>query len=100
VQDRALILILCFSESSLNYEANHQDNYIGICGVNPTIWSDYLNNKGIDYNSLQGGLTVYNYYLEKTNDKKKAILKYKKVVKSKKVKKIVDKIIVIEKELK
>jgi hypothetical protein len=72
---------------------------VGVCGVNPSIWSDYLSNKGIDYNSLQGGLTVYKYYLEKTNDKKKAILKYKKVVKSKKVKKIVDKIIIIEKEL-
>jgi hypothetical protein len=92
-------LILCFSESSLNYEANHQDNYIGLCGVNPVVWSDYLKDKGIDYNSLQGGYAVYNYYLEKTNDKKKAILKYKKVIKSKKVKKIVDKIIVIEKEL-
>ena len=94
-----MILILCFSESSLNYEANHQGLYVGVCGVNPSIWSDYLSNKGIDYNSLQGGLTVYKYYLEKTNDKKKAILKYKKVVKSKKVKKIVDKIIIIEKEL-
>lgn len=59
-----------------------------------------MNHKGIDYNSLKGGLAVYHYYLSETNNKKEAILKYKKVIKSKRVKKIVDKIIVIERELK
>lgn len=74
--------------------------YIGVCGVNEYLWKDYLEQKGIDFNSLRGGLEVYKFYLNANNgDKKAAILDFKGAVKSKKVKKIVDKILVIEKEL-
>ena len=75
--------------------------YIGVCGVNEYLWKDYLQEKGIDFNSLKGGLEVYRFYLNANNgDKKAAILDFKGAVKSKKVKKIVDKILVLEKEIK
>lgn len=91
--------MLCFTESSLNYKANHQGLYDGVCGVSPGIWNDYLSDKGVHYNSLQGGLLVYKYYLKKTKNKRDALLRFKGVVKNEKVKKIVDKILVLEKEL-
>ena len=62
---------MCFTESSLNYEANHQGLYNGVCGVNPFIWNDYLLSQGINYNSLLGGLMVYKHYLAETKNKKK-----------------------------
>ena len=75
--------------------------YESYCGVNPFIWKDDLDKKGIDYNSLRGGLEVYKFYLKVNNgNKKKAILNFKGVDKNQKVKEIVDKILVIEKELK
>ena len=61
---------MCFTESSLNYETKHQGLYDGVCGVDPDIWNDYLADKGVHYNSLQGGLLVYKYYLKKTNNKR------------------------------
>ena len=70
------------------------------CGVNPFVWKDDLDKKDIDYNSLRGGLEVYKFYLKVNNgNKKKAILDFKGVDKNQKVKEIVDKILVIEKEL-
>ena len=92
-------MTLCFTESSLDYEANHQGLYNGICGVNPFIWNDYLLSQGIDYNSLLGGLMVYKHYLAETKNKKKAILEFKGVDKNEKVKKVVDKILIIENSL-
>lgn len=75
--------------------------YIGVCGVSEYVWKDYLEGKGIDFNSLRGGLEVYKFYLNANNgDKKAAILDFKGAVKSKKVKKIVDKILVLEREIK
>ena len=75
--------------------------YIGVCGVNEYLWKDYLQEKGIDFNSLRGGLEVYRFYLNANNgDKKAAILDFKGAVKSKKVKKIVEKILILEKEIK
>ena len=57
-----------------------------------------MEEKGIDFNSLRGGLEVYKFYLNANNgNKKAAILDFKGAVKSKKVKKIVDKILVLEK---
>lgn len=91
---------MCFSESSFNYKANHQDLYVGVCGVNEYLWKDYLEEKGIHYNSLKAGLEVYKFYLNANNgNKKKALLEFKGVEKSKKVKEIVDKILVLEKEI-
>ena len=93
-------MVLCFSESSLNFEANHQGKYDGICGVNPIYWNEYLADQGFEYNSLKGGVEVYKFYLDKYDNKKTALLKYKGANTNVKVKKIVDKIIRLEKEFK
>lgn len=84
----------------MNYSANHQGLYVGVCGVNPKHWQEYLTEKGLDYNSIQGGKEVLNYYLEQYGSRKKALLKYKGVETSAKVKKIVDKILRLELEYK
>lgn len=93
-------MILCFSESSLDYEASHQGQYISVCGVNPSYWQEFINDKGYEVNSIKAGIEVYKFYLDKYKDKRTALLKFKGVDKNKKVKKIVDKIIIIERELK
>ncbi len=101
IKDKKFISLLCFSETSLREDVLHQGLYESYCGVNPFIWKDDLDKKGIDYNSLRGGLEVYKFYLKVNNgNKKKAILDFKGVDKNKKVKEIVDKILVIEKEIK
>lgn len=84
----------------MNYSANHQGLYIGVCGVNPKHWQGYLTEKGLDYNSIQGGKEVLNYYIEQYGSKREALLKYKGVINSTKVKGIVDKIIRLETEYK
>ena len=100
IKDKKFISLLCFSETSLREDVLHQGLYESYCGVNPFIWKDDLDKKGIDYNSLRGGLEVYKFYLKVNNgNKKKAILDFKGANKNQKVKEIVDKILVIEKEL-
>ena len=100
IKDKKFISLLCFSETSLREDVLHQGLYESYCGVNPFIWKDDLDKKGIDYNSLRGGLEVYKFYLNANNgNKKKAILDFKGVDKNQKVKEIVDKLLVIEKEL-
>lgn len=82
----------------MDYEATHQGLYIDVCGVNPYIWGDYIDELGVKRNSLKAGIEVYKFYFDKYGDKKTALLKFKGVDKNKKVKKIVDKIIRLEKE--
>lgn len=84
----------------MDYEANHQGLYIDVCGVNPSLWGDYIDELGVRRNSLKAGIEVYKYYYDKYKDKKKALLKFKGVKNNEKVKKIVDKIIRLEKEYK
>lgn len=65
------------------------------------MWKDYLNSIGVKYNSLKAGLEVYKFYLKENNgNKKEALLEFKGVEKNKEVKKVVDKILILEKELK
>ena len=100
MEDKILAIILCYSESGLDKNAVHQGRYKGICGVDPFIWGQYLREKGINYNSIKGGLEVYYFYLDKTNNEYQALLEYKGVKNNKKVKQIVNKIISIKKQIK
>ena len=101
IKDKKFISLLCFSETSLREDVLHQGLYESYCGVNPFIWKDDLDKKGIDYNSLRGGLEVYKFYLKVNNgNKKKAILDFKGANKNFKVKIIVNKILKIEKQMK
>lgn len=95
--DRELVLLitLCTSEvSTLDYTVSHQGLYEHVCGVDP-LWIPYLEDKGIEYNSIQAAWAVFSYYLEQENSEYLALLKYKGVSKNKKVKNIAKKIIKI-----
>lgn len=77
----------------------HQGIYNDVCGVKPD-WKDYVESKGLELNTLASGQAVYLHYLEQYGSKRKALLKYKGVKNSVKVKRIVDKIIRLETEYK
>lgn len=62
------------------------------------MWQSFLDEKGLWYNSILAGSQVYGFYFDKYGSKRTALLKFKGVQSSKKVKKIVDKIIQLEKE--
>jgi hypothetical protein len=76
-------LLLCFSESELNYNANHQGLYINICGVNPKYWDSFLSERGINTNSILAGYTIYQHFIDKTGSKTKALKEYKGIEKNK-----------------
>lgn len=98
-KNSTLTFIVCASETWFDYEVLHQGKYQDICGVKP-YWKDFIVEKGIELNSIASGKVVLEYYLEQNDSKRKALLEYKGVVKSAKVKKIVDKIIRLEREYK
>ena len=85
--DRELVLALCFTESSLNYNVKHYGKYdkttTGICGIK-TIWIDIipeLNQENI--NSLYAGSLVLEYLINKNNgDIFKAIKEYKGAIRN------------------
>lgn len=80
----------------------HQGRYQSLCGVNHRdIWGEYIEENGIEINTLQSGLLIYEFYLEKNNHNlEKALLEYKGVRQNKKVKRIVKKIIRMQEEVK
>lgn len=93
---------MAFSESSLRYDVKHsKKSVLGICGINKVFWAEELKENGIKINSLKSCEYVLNYYLEQNSgNKKKALTKYKGLVKDKKVGGIIETILQKEKELK
>ena len=55
-----------------------------MCGVNP-IWYDFLDEQGIERNSILAGYTVYQYYLNKTGSETEALKGFKDIETKKKV---------------
>lgn len=84
----------------MNYTAKHQGKYIDVCGVNPNLWEEHLIENGINKNTLASGQSVLNFYINREGSKQKALLEYKGVTHSAKVKKIVVKILRLEREYK
>lgn len=79
IEDRKFILVLCFTESSLNYDVKHSKKSIEgkICGVDK-LWIDEIpeiNQNNI--NSLYAGNLVFNFFMDKYKDKKISLIKYK-----------------------
>lgn len=100
VNKRPLVLAIAFTESSLNYDAKHRIKTVeGICGINTIYWEDDLNENGIQVNSLTACLYVYEFYLDKTRNKKAAIKEYKGI-KTKQNIYLVDKVIELENKIK
>lgn len=93
--------MLAFSESSLRYDAKHSKKSVtGICGIDKVFWAEELKENGIKINSLKSCEYVLNYYLEQNSGNKKAALRaYKGFKKDKKVNKVVDKILQVNKKL-
>ena len=72
----------------------------GICGINKVFWAEELKENGIKINSLKSCEYVLNYYLEQNSgDKKATLAAYKGLKKDKKVNKVVDKILQVNKKL-
>ena len=76
LEDQALGLALSYTESSWNYNAKHNSSARGICGVMP-LWDPYLKERGINPNSIDACIAIYNFYLEQTDSNSKAIKEYK-----------------------
>ena len=83
VEEQALGLALCFTESSWNYNANHQGLYSNICGNKPH-WTPYLNGLGIEANSIEAGIAIYKFYKNKNNGSRFLAIKEYKGIKSQK----------------
>ena len=92
-------MLYCYSESALNYNANHQGLYINICGNNPKYWDKYLKNLGIKSNSILAGYTIYQYYLDKNGNPTEALKEYKGIKSPKKFW-IIKKVKRVEREIK
>ena len=56
--------------------------YSNICGNNPRYWDDFLSERDIEPNSILAGYTIYQHFLDKTNDETKALKKYKGIQKN------------------
>ena len=78
IEEKAIGLAIAWTESTWNFNANHKSDAEGICGVIPDYWSDYLNSKGIDVNSVAACIEIYKFYKEENKGSKtKAIKEYK-----------------------
>ena len=86
----------------MRYDAKHSKKSVtGICGIDKNYWADELRENGIKINSLSACEYVLNYYLEQNSgNKKAALIKYKGLIKDKKVGGVVETILEKEKELK
>ena len=76
LEDQASGLALGWTESTWNYYATHNSDARGICGIMPE-WNPYLAELNIDPNSIEACIAIYNYYLDRTDSKSKAIKHYK-----------------------
>ena len=98
-----LVLALCFTESSLNYEVKHKGAFdkttSGICGLKTKYWIDEIEEiNQHNINSLYAGSLVLEYLLNKyDNDLFLALKHYKGADKNLKP---VERVINIYKEIK
>lgn len=76
LEDQASGLALGWTESDWDYYATHNSDARGICGIMPE-WDPYLAELNIDPNSIEACIAIYNYYLDRTDSKSKAIKHYK-----------------------
>ena len=76
LEDQASGLALGWTESDWDYYATHSSDARGICGVMPE-WDPYLAELNINPNSIEACIAIYNFYLNRTDSKSKAIKRYK-----------------------
>ena len=90
-----------YSESGLDYNANHGDGgkTIGICGVIPKYWKEYLKSQNIKVNSLQACYAIFNK-LKEEHKSTSSTLKAYKGIESKKKEWIVKKVLTVTHKVK
>lgn len=79
-EEQAIGLALAWSESTWNPNVDHRDNGYtqGICGVTPSNWKVYLDEKNVPINSVSACIEIYKYYKETHKGSRElAIKKYK-----------------------
>ena len=100
INNENISIMVMFTESSFNGNVIHPKASVqGRCGVDVKIWGEELRENEIEIDSLEACDYIFSKYLEQYGSKKKALLKYKSVEKNKKVAKIVDKILQVDKKL-
>lgn len=80
IEEKAIGLAIAWTESTWNFNANHKDGgrTVGICGVLPEYWDEYLTERDIPINSVAACIEIYNFYKEENNgSREKAIKEYK-----------------------
>lgn len=78
-------LVLCSSENfSLSKSTSHQGQYEHQCGVKP-LWNSYLDEQGVERNSILAGYKVYEFYLEQTGSSTEALKDFKGIESKKKM---------------
>ena len=76
LEEQASGFSLAWTESEWDYYAKHNSDARGICGIMP-LWDPYLAELNINPNSIEACIAVYNFYLDQTDSKTKALKKYK-----------------------
>ena len=76
LEEQASGFSLAWTESEWDYYAIHDSDARGICGIMPE-WDPYLAELNINPNSIEACIAIYNYYLDRTDSKSKAIKHYK-----------------------
>lgn len=75
-EEIALGLALSWTESSWRYEVNHNSSAVGICGVIPHYWEEYLLTLDVEVNSVAACIEIYKY-LKQNRTAPQAMKKYK-----------------------
>lgn len=77
IQEKAIALAIGWTESTWNYNANHQGLYTNFCGNMPWHWDKFLEEKGVPSNSVSACVEIYKYYKKRYGNKYAAIKAYK-----------------------
>lgn len=77
IQEKAIALAIGWTESTWNYNANHQGLYTNFCGNMPWYWDEFLEKKGVLSNSVGACVEIYKHYKKRYGNKYAAIKAYK-----------------------
>lgn len=77
IQEKAIALAIGWTESTWNYNANHQGLYTNFCGNMPWYWDEFLEEKGVSSNSVGACVEIYKHYKKRYGNKYDAIRAYK-----------------------
>lgn len=77
IQEKAIALAIGWTESTWNYNANHQGLYTNFCGNAPWYWDEFLEEKGVSSNSVGACVEIYKHYKKRHGSKYAAIKAYK-----------------------